>query len=129
MISSVQDNESRISQLFFQKSFPKPKEEPLLEDKKANGLEDGEAGDTPGLQASGGSNRAAAVQNNFAGMLRGMLAPSFQTKTDAAGPTNAKERTEQPFQDSAGTAQARNAAPRALSDELLAMKIRLQQNI
>ncbi len=78
-ITSVQGNESRLSQLFFEKNFPEPKEEFLLSNKKTDGTEEGEAASAADQQAT--QTGSVPSQKHFQVLLQQMMASSSEKNT------------------------------------------------
>ena len=119
MITPVQDNDSGISQLFFQKSFPKPKEEPLLTIKKKGsgasgaGEDDGE----PGTEVT--VDRAT-----FAAFLQAELGGS---RTAETGGVKQESRSTADRPDASMQERFRKDSSSAVSSDILKMKIRMQQ--
>ena len=69
MVSSLQNDNGGLAQMFFQKSFPEPKAEPLFDLKKANG--DTDEGAAAAMQAA--EQDGGASQKTFKEMMTELM--------------------------------------------------------
>jgi len=118
MITPVQDNNSGISQLFFEKSFPEPKEEPLFTIKKKK------SGSSDAAEGARAAGEVMVDRATFAAFLQAEMGGSRTGETGGVKQENsgAADRAEVPVQE-----RFRRDSSSAVSSDILKMKIRMQQ--
>ena len=120
MISPVQGAENSLTEIFFQKTFPEPKDEPLLL-KKGNRADNDEAAGDNATQPG----QASGVQAGFDISLSGAVASLSVTGNAAQASEASDSDTENGNKDTEDVYLSREGL-RGISDELTRMKIRLQ---